>query len=297
MILGSASQSPTRERNHNGYFLRWDGHGVLFDPGEGTQRQFTHAGVSPATITRICISHFHGDHCLGLPGVIMRMALDHAHLPIPIHYPSSGEEYYQRLRFASAGQEGVEVDACPVTGSGVIARDETFTIRSAPLTHRVDSIGYRLEEPDGRHMLPERLMAAGISGPDVGRLLEEGSMDVGGRTVTLEEVSEPRKGQVFAYLMDTALCAEAVELARGADLLLTEATFLDRDADMAAEYGHLTAGQAGRIAAEAGARKLVLSHFSRRYEDMQEFIEEAGAEFGDVVLAHDLDHIEFPKHV
>ena len=81
IVLGTASQSPTRHRNHNGYLLRWDAEGILFDPGEGTQRQFTLAGVSPATITRICITHFHGDHCLGLPGVILRMDLDHVRLP------------------------------------------------------------------------------------------------------------------------------------------------------------------------------------------------------------------------
>ncbi|MGI9645352.1 MAG: MBL fold metallo-hydrolase, partial [Ilumatobacteraceae bacterium] len=88
VVLGTASQAPTRHRNHNGYLLRWDGSAILFDPGEGTQRQFTLAGVSPASITRICITHFHGDHCLGLPGVIMRMDLDQAQLPVPIHYPA-----------------------------------------------------------------------------------------------------------------------------------------------------------------------------------------------------------------
>ena len=108
VVLGTASQAPTRYRNHNGYLLRWDGEGILFDPGEGTQRQFTLAGVSPAVITRVCISHFHGDHCLGLPGVIMRLALDHGQLPVPIHYPASGEQYFRRLRYASAGQEHVE---------------------------------------------------------------------------------------------------------------------------------------------------------------------------------------------
>jgi len=294
VVLGTASQSPTRDRNHNGYLLRWDGEAILFDPGEGTQRQFTLAGVSPASITRICLSHFHGDHCLGLPGVIMRMALDHAHLPVPIHYPASGEEHYQRLRYASAGQEQVEVDARPVTAPSVVHTDDHFTISCAPLRHRVDAIGWRVEEPDGRRMLPARLASAGISGQDVGRLQAEGHLDIGGRTVTIDDVSEHRAGQSFAFIMDTAWCDAALELAAGADLVVCEATFLSQDEDMATEYGHLTARQAGRLAAQAGARRLVLSHFSRRYPDMQTFADEAGEEFDDVILAADLDHIGVP---
>lgn len=90
VILGTASQVPTRTRNHNGYLLRWDGEGLLFDPGEGTQRQMLHAGVSATQITRICLTHVHGDHCFGLPGVLSRMALDGVPHPVHLHYPASG---------------------------------------------------------------------------------------------------------------------------------------------------------------------------------------------------------------
>src|SRR3954470_14026236 len=101
VVLGTASQAPTRYRNHNGYLLRWDADAILFDPGEGTQRQMPLAHVSPPAITRICISHFHGDHCLGLPGVVQRLSLDRVTHAVPIHYPASGEPWFQRLRHAS----------------------------------------------------------------------------------------------------------------------------------------------------------------------------------------------------
>ena len=97
-MLGTACQAPTRRRNHNGYLLRWDGEGILFDPGEGTQRQMVLAGVSASDLTRICVSHFHGDHCLGLTGVVQRLALDRVEHPVPAHYPASGQEYFDRLR-------------------------------------------------------------------------------------------------------------------------------------------------------------------------------------------------------
>ena len=295
VILGTASQAPTRERNHNGYLLRWDGAGILFDPGEGTQRQFTHAGVSAAATTRICISHFHGDHCLGLPGVIMRLALDQGHLPVPVHYPAGGEEHFQRLRFATAGQEFVDVTPCPVDGAQTIHAGADFTLRTAPLRHRVETIGYRLDEPDGRHFVPERLEASGVEGPDVGRLQRRGSIVVGGRRVHLDEVTEPRPGQSFAYVLDTGWCDGALELADGADMLLCESTFLSTEEELAEQYGHLTARQAGRLAAEAGVRVLVLTHFSPRYDDDRAFADEAAEEYdGDIVLAADLDRIPLP---
>ncbi|WP_420453119.1 ribonuclease Z [Ilumatobacter sp.] len=294
VVLGTASQTPTRHRNHNGYLLRWDGSGILFDPGEGIQRQFTRADVSPADVDRICLTHFHGDHCLGLPGMLLRIALDQGPVPVVVHYPASGQEWFDRLRSASAGQEHVEVDPRPIDADGVIHVEEAFEITAARLAHRIDAFGYRLAEPDGRRMLPERLSARGIDGPDVGLLIERGEITLDGVTTVLAEVSEHRRGQSFAFVMDTAWCEAAVELASGVDLLVCESTFLERDTDRAARWGHLTARQAGRLAHEAGARRLVLTHFSRRYDDVEAFAEEARLEFDDVVIANDLDRIAVP---
>ena len=300
VVLGTASQAPTRHRNHNGYFLRWDAEGILFDPGEGTQRQFTFAGVSAGSITRICVTHFHGDHSLGVPGMIMRVANDGGRLPLRVHYPASGEEHFQRLRYATIGQELVPVEGLPVSGAGLVEihRDAALTISATRLNHRVDAIGYRVAEPDGRRMLPHRLHTAGVDGPDVGRLQREGRIDVDGRTVLLDDVSEPRRGQVFAFVMDTAWCDRAVELAAGADLLVCESTFLQPEAELAARYGHLTARQAGRLAAAAGVRRLVLTHFSARYDDTDAFADEASLEFpGDIVVAADLVRIQVPTRL
>lgn len=294
VMLGTASQAPTRLRSHNSYLLRWDGRSILFDPGEGTQRQFTIAGLSAASIERICITHFHGDHCLGLPGIIMRLAIDKDTLSIPVHYPASGEPFFQRLRLATAGQEDIPVDARPIVEPGVIHRDDGLTLRCARLSHPVDTVGYRVEEPDRRHFSIERLAALGIEGPSIGSLRDNGSIEHRGRTVHLDEVTDHRPGQVVAFVMDTAWCDAALELAAGADLLVCESTFLSDDEHLATEFGHLTAQQAGRLAHEAGARRLVLSHFSRRYDDASEFGKEAQQEFGDVVVAEDFDRIAVP---
>jgi ribonuclease Z len=298
VVLGSASQAPTRHRNHNGYFLRWDTEGILFDPGEGTQRQFTFADVSPAHVTRICVTHLHGDHCLGLPGMILRIANSAGSLPVRVSYPASGQRWFDRLRAATIGQDLIPVEPIPLAGDGtvVVAEHDGFRITAARLHHRVEAFGYRLAEPDGRRKEIGQHAAAGVTGPDVGRLQREGVVVVDGRTVRVEDLSEPRLGQVFAFVMDTAWCDAAVELASGADLVVCESTFLAADAHLAERYGHLTAAQAGRLAREAGARRLVLTHFSARYANVQQFADEAAAQFtGDIVVAEDLMRIDVPR--
>ncbi len=300
VVLGTASQAPTRVRNHNGYLLHWDGEGLLFDPGEGTQRQMLFAGVTATQITRICITHFHGDHCLGLPGVLQRIALDQVPHVIDAYYPAENEPVFQRLRHAAIFRDVLRLREVPVSGPGLIADGPLFRLEAQRLSHSAPAIGYRLAEPDGRRMLPDRLAALGIEGPDIGRLQRAGRLHAGGQEVTVEQVSEPRPGQRFAFVMDTRLCDAAFALAEGADMLVCESTFAQSEAALATEYGHLTAGQAGRIAAESGVRLLVLTHFSQRYEADGErrLAAEAGAAFGgDVVLARDLDRIPVPRRV
>jgi ribonuclease Z len=297
VVLGTASQAPTRRRNHNGYVLRWDTEGILFDPGEGTQRQMLFAGVTANQINRICITHFHGDHCLGLPGVLHRMSLDRLRHPVDAWYPGENADVFRHLRYAALYGEAVELREHPVTADGAVGQEASFRLEAARLSHLVPAIGYRLVEPDSRRMLPDRLAEAGVTGPDISRLQHEGQILAGGRTLRLEQVSEPRPGQRFAFIMDTRLCDGAFALADRADMVVCEATFADADAGLAREYGHLTAGQAGRIAAESGARLLVLSHFSQRYDaaDGQRLAGEAEAVFGgEVVLAEDLTTIAVP---
>jgi ribonuclease Z len=293
VVLGTASQVPTRHRNHNGYLLRWDGEGVLFDPGEGTQRQMLRAGVAAYDINRICVTHFHGDHSLGLAGVIQRINLDRVPHPVTAHYPASGQHFFERLRYATAYRETAELTEAPVTGDGVLARTPAYTLDTRRLSHPVESYGYRLTEPDGRRMLPELLAARGVAGPDIGRLQRAGVL--GG--VTLDEVSEARRGQRFAFVMDTRLCDGVYALAEGCDVLVIESTFLDEDTQLATDHGHLTAGQAARVAREAGVGHLVLTHFSQRYGDPEEFERQARAAGFDAELtvAVDLMRVPFPK--
>jgi ribonuclease Z len=301
VVLGTSSQAPTRSRNHNGYLLRWDGEGLLFDPGEGTQRQLLLAGVPSSAITRVCVSHFHGDHCLGVPGVVQRMSLDRVPHPVVAHYPASGAAFFDRLRHASVFHEVLDLREEPVSGDGPVAVLGIGTLEARRLDHPVETYGYRLVEPDGRRMLPDALARHGVAGPDVGRLQRDGVLSLDGRTVRVEDVSAPRPGQRFAFVMDTRMCENVQALAEDADLLVIEATFLSGDGDLAREYGHLTALEAGRIASGAAVRTLVLSHFSQRYgsrgqDDPRRFADEAASAFsGEIVVAEDLVTVPVPR--
>ncbi|GGO66092.1 ribonuclease Z [Nonomuraea cavernae] len=290
VVLGTAGAVPTRHRNHNGYLLRWDGQGFLFDPGEGTQRQMAHAGVSATDVHWLCVTHFHGDHCLGVPGVVQRIARDKVRHPVQAVFPASGESYWRNLRHAAAFADTDVITEHPVTGDH--AAIGPLTARR--LSHPVESYGYRLQEPAGRRILPDRLAALGIRGPEVGELQRGGSV----RGVTLAQCSVPRPGQSAAFIMDTRLCDAVFELAAGTDLLIIESTFLSGEAAFAKEYGHLTAHQAGLVAAEARTRHLVLTHFSERYgfADEPAFLDEVRQSYdGPVTLARDLMTVPVPK--
>lgn len=295
-MLGTASQAPTRTRNHNGYLLLWDELGVLFDPGEGTQRQMILADARTSQITHICLTHHHGDHTLGLPGVLQRMALDQRRDPVTLVHPVAAAPYVDRLLGIGLFEAPVDLRrvALPDDRPASVRISPSSTLRTHPLHHRVPAIGFRLEEEDGVTMDGAALVALGIAGPAVGRLRREGSLVVGGRTVSLHEVSHPRPGQVMAFVMDTAVCEGIAQLLQGADLAVVETTFLDGEEDLAARYGHLTAGQAGRAAAAARVRRLVVTHYSQRHPDPQDYAAQASAHHGDVVAAVDLTRVAVP---
>jgi ribonuclease Z len=299
VFLGTASQVPTRTRNHTALFLFWDDLGVLFDPGEGTQRQMTHAGLSAAQITHVCVTHFHGDHCLGLAGIIQRLSLDRVPHPVEVFYPRGGQVFFERLRHASIFHDMANIVPRPIAagpGEEVVAgRRGSVRLLARALEHGVECYGYRVQEDDGVRMLPDKLEQAGVRGPDVGRLAREGTITVGGHTVRREEVSEPRPGQAFAFVMDTRPCPGAEALARGADLLVCEATYLDSEAAEAHDHFHTTAAQAAALARDAGARRLALTHFSQRYLSLEGFGAEASALHPDVVVAEDLMRVAVPR--
>lgn len=296
IILGCSSQQPTRERNHGGYLMRWNGMGLLFDPGEGTQRQLIFAGVAPPTVTHFFISHFHGDHCLGVGSMLMRLNLDNVTHPIHCYYPASGKKFFDRLRYSTMYHERIQVIEHPIEKAGVVTEGPPFRIEAAFLDHGVDTLGWRITEPSRRKFSREALEKYGVRGPMVRRLEQEGQLFVEGRMVQLDDVSEVRPGDSVAVILDTRPTASAVHLSQGAKLLLCESTYLEAHRHLAESYKHLTAKEAAEIARKAGVERLVLTHYSARYLSTEEFVKEASAVFPNVIAAEDLLYIPFPVH-
>lgn len=294
-ILGCSSQQPTRFRNHGAYLLRWNDHGFLFDPGEGTQRQFIFANVAPTVVTHILISHFHGDHCLGLGSMLMRLNLDKVTHPIHCFYPASGKKYFDRLRYGTIYHETIHVVEHPVAQNGLVYDNGTFKIEAAFLEHGVDNVGWRITEADTRKFDKQKLANAGIHGYMMKELQEKGKLLVGGRELTIDDLSWIRKGDVFASVIDTMHCQNAIHLAKDANMLLCESTYLEEHRDLAERHHHLTAKQAAEIAKEARAKELILTHFSARYLNLKLFEAEARAVFPNTHVAEDMKVFPFLK--
>src|SRR5690606_29511397 len=159
-----------------------------FDPGEGTQRQFIFADIAPPCVTRIFISHFHGDHCLGLGSMLMRLNLDKVTHPIHCYYPANGKKYFDRLRYSCMYRENIHVVEHPVKEIGIVEEDERFCIEAAFLDHGVENVGWRIKEADTIKFQKEKLKKRGIDGPNVRILKQEGTLEIGGQKISLEEV-------------------------------------------------------------------------------------------------------------
>lgn len=295
VVLGTSAQSPTAARNQTGHVVRWGSEVLLFDPGEGTQRQLVRAGIPVSQITRICITHAHGDHCLGLAGVLQRRSLDPQPAPIDVHAPASMlREVESMLSVTTWDRDTLEVRVHGTHDADSAALAGGATLAARALDHTVDTIGWRVELAPARHLIPERLDALGVFGEHVARLRRDGVAVVDGLAVRIEDVSRVEPGAAFAFVMDTRPCSAAVELARDADLVVIESTYLDAEEHLAVPHGHSTARQAATVASLANARRLVLAHYSERYPDESAFAAEAASVHPDVVAARDLDVVRAP---
>jgi len=293
-ILGCSSQQPTRLRNQGAYLLQWLGQGFLIDPGEGTQRQFIFANVRPTVVTHILISHFHGDHCLGLGSMLMRLNLDRVPHTVHCYYPASGALYFKRLRRGTIYHQHINIVEHPIEESGVVEETERFILEAYFLHHGVDNLGWRIVEKEQLRFDKDALQKAGIKGLNVKKIAEEGAIRLGDQQIQLDQVSFIQKGQVFASLIDTKVCPAAALVAKDATMLLCESTYLEEHAHLAEKHKHLTAKQAAQIAKEGGVEKLILTHYSARYRSLEPFKEEAREIFPNVDVADDFKNFSFP---
>lgn len=292
-ILGTSSARPTIRRNVSGSVVEIGGESVLFDCGEGTQRQALIAGLRFSRLRLIAITHLHGDHVNGLFGLLGTLVLDGRTRPIRLVGPRGLARLVEvglALRLFSPGY-GIEVQE--FSGAAEVWRGAGYRVLSQALDHSIETLGYVVVEDDrpGRFDV-QRAQQLGVPvGPLYGQLQHGQSVALeGGRVVMPEEVLGPmRAGRRIAYCLDTRPCAGGIALARNVDLLVHESTFADDATEEAHAYAHSTARQAARIAAEAGSHRLVLTHLSSRYDEAgaTRALSEARQVFKPTVLADD----------
>lgn len=283
-ILGTACMQPTKERNHPALFLSYQNENLLFDCGENTQRQLRIANLKPAKITRIFISHWHGDHVLGLPGLINTMGTDQLSKKLWIYGPPGTKKHLNYAFKAFLGRFLVEHEIIELSPPQTLNFPE-FSIEARKLEHNAFCLGYSFIEKDRRKIRP--LYIKKIPGLLLGRLQKNQVVTYQNKKITPGQATYLVPGKKISIIMDTRPCNNFLKLAQNADLLFSEATFLEKDKDKAEEYYHMTAQEAALLANQAQVKKLILLHFSPRYKDIQEIREEVKKVFRESVCAED----------
>ena len=287
LFLGTSSMVPTKERNQSGILISYGSEGVLVDCGEGMQRQLKIAGISLAKITKILISHWHGDHVLGLPGLIQSMSASGYEKTLRIYGPVGTKKAMKMMFETFLFDRKIEIEVNEVK-KGKFFEDNDFVLESSRLDHNIDTLGYNLIEKDKRKINLKFTKKLGIpEGPLLGKLQDGKNIMWKGKQIDVDKATNIVKVKKITIISDTVPCKGADVLAKDADVLVCEATYSSNLENKSEEYGHMTSKQAAELANRGQVKKLVLTHFSARYKSTHELEEDARNYFDDVLCAKD----------
>ncbi|MEK6938632.1 MAG: ribonuclease Z [Nanoarchaeota archaeon] len=292
IFLGTSCMQPTKERNHPSFLLQFNQENILFDCGEGTQRQLRIAGLKPAKITRLLISHWHGDHVFGIPGLLSSMGADQFAKKLYIYGPKGSKKYLENMLNGFVAKDIIEFEIKEVE-KGIFFENEDFCLEAQPLKHSADCIGFSFIEKDRLRINLSKAAKFGLKeGPILGKLQQGEAVVFEGKKIKSSEVAYEVKGKKISYIADTLPCAGANKLAKDADLLISEGTHLSEIEDKAEKYMHLTIKDAALIASQNNAKKLVITHLSQRYKSVSEVVDEARLYFDNSIIASDFMRIK-----
>jgi len=300
-FLGTSCMVPTKDRNVTGIFLSYETYGLLFDCGEGTQRQMNIAGINRNKVTHVFISHWHGDHVSGLIGLIQTLGNQNAQneerKKLIIFGPRETEKRIEHLLQTCIFDNKLlmevhEID--PKKGELLnIVDKEEFYISAAALDHGIPCLGYRFIEKDVRKIDMKKAASLGLKeGPLIGKIQRGVDVTINNKTITPEMLSTIKKGKKIGIVLDTGLCRGASLIAEDTDLLICEASYSSAIEEKAENNKHLTAKQAALLASNANVKKLILTHISQRYKTPQEVLEDAKDVFENVEVAYDFMKIK-----
>ncbi len=288
VFLGTSSMIPTKERNHSAILISFKGNNILVDCGEGTQRQLKVAGLSVSKINKILITHWHGDHVLGLPGLIQTLAAGGYDKVLEIYGPKGTKEKFKHMFKAfEFDQNKIKLEIKDVN-KGKFFENEYFILETLPLEHSVTCLGYNFIEKDRRRIELAKAKRIGLKeGPLLGKLQDGKSITFKGKKIKPDSVSYVVKGKKVSFISDSLVCKNVYTLSKDADLLICESTYCSDLEEKGEEYCHMTARQAASIANKANVKKLILTHISARYKDAKEVENDAKDIFENVKCAYD----------
>ena len=288
IFLGTGSAVPTIKRNHPSVFVKYKDENMLFDCGEGTQRQIRKAHLNPCRLTRIFITHWHGDHVLGIPGLLQTLYFNDCRRTLEIYGPSGTKRYVEQIMkiFASVGQINIKIHE---VSSGKIVETEDFIITAEQMKHGTPCLAYAFAEKDKIRINRDKIAKLKLPNSPLMQNLKQGKdITIDGKKIKAKEVTYTESGHKVSIVLDTMSNLGIKSIAKNSDIFICESTYLDED-ELAKENYHMTMKQVAKIAKEAKVKKLILMHLSQRYESNEKnFLAEAKKQFKDVVIAEDL---------
>jgi ribonuclease Z len=292
-FLGTGSAIPTKRRNHPSMLLQYKEENILIDCGEGTQRQFRIAGLNPCKLTRLLITHWHGDHVLGIPGLLQTLMLNNYNKTLHIYGPKGTKEFMQKfaeLFVAKGNYFRLNVQEIE---SGKFFESEDFFLEAEKMDHDTQNLAYSLNIKEQIRLDKKKLQKLKLpSGPLIGELKHGKTIDFKGKKISGKDLIYREEQRKISVILDTRENSKAAIFAKNSDILISEATYSKSETELAKEYAHLTSEQAANIAKQAKAKKLILTHISQRYENPKLLLEEARKIFKNTEVAEDFLQIE-----
>ncbi len=291
-FLGTSAQIPTARRNHSSILLNYGGENILVDCGEGTQRQFRLAKLNPCRISRILITHIHGDHVFGLPGLISTLNFSEYTKTLSIYGPRGIKKFLENFLEMKKVKRSFKIEIKEVDGK--FFETDDFYLESEKMEHGIQTNAYNFVIKDKLRIDKKKLSKLKIpSGPLLKSLKEGKGITHNGKKFKSKDLTYEEKGKKVSFVLDTRYNPRIKNFVKRADVFICESSFGSDLKDFAKEKLHMTAEQAGKVAKEAKVKKLFLTHISQRYELNQKILlSDARKNFKDVKIAEDFDSVE-----
>lgn len=290
-FLGTAGSTPTKTRNLSGVALEYNGDVILFDCGEGTQKQMMQYSVNISRVKAVFLSHIHGDHTIGIAGLVRTLALNKRTVPLHIFIPQGFEKQLMDFMMFDKAHIGYKI-IVELIKAGQIYKGKDYTISAFGLLHTVPTYGFVFKQNDRKKFMKQKVKKLGIKGETFQTLLKNKQIKINGKTIKLSEVARSEQGKKIVYATDTRPTAQTIKASLNADLLIHESTYANSESKLAKERYHSTSLEGAIIAKKAKAKRLVLTHISARYKDTTNLLKDAKATFKNTELAKDGMSIE-----